>query len=226
MSYVVVDVETTGLDPKIEKIVEIACAWRVNGTLISASNFINPQKSIPADVSAITHITDKDVKDAPLVNDIINEKRFPEGIVVAHNAKFDRQFLPQLQNRKWLCTYRCSLHLWPDSPNHKNQTLRYYLGIEPELPEGLTAHRALYDVLVTEAILQEMLKTHSLQDLLVLQDKPVLQKKIKFGKYRGFDWNDVPKDYLSWLLRQDDSGGIDDDIRYTARYYINLDHGN
>ena len=219
-NYVVVDCETTGLNPEKDKLIEIACAFRRNGVLYYASNLINPGQSIPPDVSGITHLTDEDVKDAPQAGDVISEKGFPTGILVAHNARFDQQFL-LIPNRSWLCTMRVSMHLWPECPNFKNQTLRYFLGVKVDIPRGLAPHRALYDVLVTEAIFQEMLQKHSLEELLILQDKPVLQRTIRFGKHKGQEWNSVPKDYLSWLLRQDQSGGIDEDCRHTARHWLN-----
>lgn len=218
--FVVLDVETTGLDPKKDKIVEIAAAWRHNGRLLYASNYINPGVPIPPDVSAITHIVDDDVKDAPTIDQVVSVEGFPKGIIVAHNAPFDRGFLPQLHDRQWIDTLKLSKHLYPDSPNHKNMTLMYFLGLKPDRPADLAPHRALYDVLVTLAIFEYMLKSNSINDLLELQSKPVLLKKAMFGKYKGQLWSSIDKTYLQWLLRQDDSGGIDEDIRHTAKYWL------
>ena len=219
--YVVVDVETTGLDPKKDKVVEIAAAWRIGERLLYASNFINPGIPIPPDVSGITHIIDNDVCNSPTVDQVVSREGFPEGYIVAHNAPFDRSFLPQFEDRVWIDTLKISKHLWPNSPNFKNMTLKYYLGLKPDLPKDLAPHRALYDVLVTMAIFEHILQNHTIEELLDLQNKPILLKVALFGKYKGQSWSAIDKTYLQWLLKQDDSGGIDEDIRHTARYWLN-----
>jgi exodeoxyribonuclease X len=219
--YVVVDVETTGLSPEKDKVVEIAAAWRHKGNLFYASNLINPENvSIPPEVSAITHLTDEDVRTAPPVENVISEKGFPPGILVAHNASFDRAFLPQFENRIWLDTLKISKHLWPNAPNHKNMTLKYFLKLKPDLPVDLAPHRALYDVLVTMAIFEYILQTHTIEQLLELQKQPILLTVARFGRYKGQSWSTIDKSYLQWLLKQDESGGIDEDIRHTARYWL------
>jgi exodeoxyribonuclease X len=220
--YLVVDTETTGLDPTKDKLVELAVVWREKNELKSFSSLLDPEIAIPPEVSAIHHITNKHLVNAPTLERLLDTWEFPEGVVVAHNIKFDKEFLPVLNNRLWLCTYRCALHLWLDAPAHTNMVLRYWLDLEVDLPGDLAPHRALYDVLVTNALLERMLKSRTLQELYHLQNKPVLLHKVKFGKHRNQLWKDLPKDYMQWILRQTGDNVFDGDVLHTCKHYLGM----
>jgi len=71
---------------------------------------------------------------------------FPEpldetAVIAAHNARFDRGFLPSLHGCRWLDTMRGAKHLWPDAPNYQNSTLFYWLGFD-RLSAGAAPHSA------------------------------------------------------------------------------------
>lgn len=226
MRYIVTDTETTGLDHEKDGIVEIAGACREGDSLLVYESFCNPGTPISVEAMATHHITEDMVRGAKLPRDALSQmmhKLEGDGVtlLVAHNAQFDRGFIGKLSLKlsdqtRWICTYRCAMHLWPDAPGHSNQVLRYWLDVKPELPPGLYPHRALYDVMVTEAILRRMLETKSLEELVELSQKPVLLSKVRFGKHKGMFWKDVPSDYLRWILKQSD---IDTDVRHTAYHY-------
>lgn len=231
MRYIVTDTETTGLDHEKDGIVEIAGCARDGDALLFYESFCNPTVPISVEAMATHHITEDMIvgKISPreAVTGMMQKLSTDEpGVLVAHNAAFDRGFIGKLSLKlsdqsRWICTYRCAMHLWPDAPGHSNQVLRYWLKVKPELPPGLYPHRALYDVMVTEAILQEMLKTKSLEELIDLSQKPVLLSKVRFGKYKGMLWKEVPSDYLRWILKQSD---IDSDVRHTALHYATGQH--
>lgn len=213
---------------------------------------------IPPDAKATHHITEDMVRPGAdnvferglVLNDMIAAET-PDMVYAAHNAKFDIGFLPEIANRpdapRWICTWRCAMHLWQDAPSHKNQTLRYWLGEEPA-PEmlhldgpvraypptldgtrllctmdglvPLAPHRAQYDTAVTAAILRRMLRERTVEQLVELSTKPVLQSTCRFGKHRGKEWSEIPTDYLRWMQRSSDFYRDDADIRYTVDRWL------
>lgn len=99
LTYVVFDTETTGLLPSQgDEIVQIAALRCVNGRLVEGEAFeslVNPGRSIPAAATAVHHVTNQMVADAPSI-DMIGRRfhRFASGaVLVAHNAPFDLEFL-------------------------------------------------------------------------------------------------------------------------------------
>lgn len=95
-TFVVFDLETTGISAAKHKIIEIG-AVKVEGGKITDrySTFVNPQRPIPFAIERLTGINDSMVVDAPIIEDILPEfLKFCDGaIMVAHNADFDMGFL-------------------------------------------------------------------------------------------------------------------------------------
>lgn len=210
---VVCDTETTGFDPATCSLLEVAAC----GADFGWWHYTEFDGHIPADARATHHISPEDVADgAPncYPRERVVERltiSAAEKVPVFHNAEFDLQFLPELQDRDVICTLQCSRHLYPDSPNHKNQTLRYYLNTKPrtELVEGLAPHRGLYDSAVTMSILERMFEDgHTVEQLVDMTKRPILLRTVTFGKYKGSLWTDVPRDYRAWMRR---SGNWDKD---------------
>jgi exodeoxyribonuclease X len=144
--------------------------------------------------------------------------------VAAHNAPFDRSFIERIYPitvMGWICTCQAARHVWPDAPNYKNQTLRYYLKLKPNLPSSLAPHRALYDAIVTAEILLKLLEHHTPEELLELSSKRALLRTVGFGKHYGRPWSEMESGYLSWILTKD----FDADIEHTARYWLNRKRG-
>ena len=233
-TLVCIDTETSGLDPAAgAALLEVAwVAIMRNGDqweyADSASYMVEFVGHIPAEVRAVHHIAPEDVRPgAPncLSRDSIMHSLLaaetPEERWCAHNAAFDSKFLPELQ-APWLCTYRASMHLWPTAPKHSNQTLRYWLGVEPppHLLEGLAPHRALYDAAVTAAVLLRMLEQHPAEELVRLSGEPILLDTVRFGKHRGDKWAELPRSYLQWMRDKSDMCREDRDVDHTVRFYL------
>jgi DNA polymerase III epsilon subunit family exonuclease len=154
--YAVVDVETTGFSPVSDRIVEVACVLVDGDAVVDRwSTLINPQRPIPERATAVHGITDRAVRGAPLLADALSELRevCSGRLLVAHNAQFDLAFLSGLDHVGGLCTMRLARVLFPEAPNHKNQTLRAFLEIDREIGEEVGAHRALDDAVVTAHVL-------------------------------------------------------------------------
>ena len=97
-TFIVFDLETTGLNPASEKITEIAAVRVVEGEIRdSFQTYVNPHKPIPAEITELTGISDETVADAPDLDKAVPEflKWAGEGQypLVAHNAGFDMGFL-------------------------------------------------------------------------------------------------------------------------------------
>jgi exodeoxyribonuclease X len=224
-AFCVIDIETTGLDPVKDKICEIAFVITTLTEVVHAvDTLVNPGIPIPAFASAIHHIVDSDVVNAPV--------EMPYGIklpkrhcYVAHNARFDSSFLPHLSNKPWICTMRLAKRLMPQWEHFGNQYLRYSLGLKVELPQGSLPHRALPDALVTAALLRHLLAKlpeegpGTVGELTAWVAEPFLLKTCKFGKlHRGKPWAEVPKDYLRWMHNQ--CSDLDVDTLHTVRHYL------
>ena len=217
----VLDCETTGLEPLADRIVELAMVEVLDEFLIgeSLSTFVKPHKLIPPEATAVHHIIDSDLIGAPDLGPAITMllgSELGEGadILAAHNARFDRDFLPQLKGKRWIDTWRCAMHVWPEAPNYQNGTLYYWLGF-PRI-EGAMTHRALFDATMTARILIRLLGMRTVAELLKLSTKAVLQTKVGFGKHHGQLWTEVPSSYLAWAKGQD----MDPDVKFTVKSEI------
>lgn len=154
--YAVVDVETTGFSPVNDRIVEVACVCVDGDRIVDRwSTLVNPETPIPPRATGVHGITDAMVAHAPPLASALRQLRRFAGTrtLVAHSARFDLAFLSGLNSRGAICTLRLARTLFPEAPNHKNQTLRALLEVDRFFEEELDAHRALDDALVTARVL-------------------------------------------------------------------------
>lgn len=153
-SFIVFDLETTGLNPENNQIIEIGAIKYIDG--IEQERFhtyVNPEFHIPEEATRINGISDKTVKDAPNIHKAI--KMFLDFIndsyLIAHNARFDMSFVQTQLNQlsfnlidnKVIDTLSLSRQELNDLPNYKLITIKKYLNIE------IGSHNALDDCYVT-----------------------------------------------------------------------------
>lgn len=154
-TYVVFDVETTGLSSVYDTIIELAGVKMYNGEIIDRfERFANPHRPLPEKITDITGITDDMLVDAPEADDVLQEFHdwVGDSIYVAHNATFDIGFLNQGYRKIGLNkvtnvvidTLELARFLLPELGNHRLNTLCKHLNVE------LTQHhRAIYDAEAT-----------------------------------------------------------------------------
>lgn len=151
---VVLDVETTGLDPVEGRIVEIALIRIKEGQIVEKLvTLLNPEMGIPCDVSSIHGITDEQIKDAPFFRDIAGKilELINGRTVLVHNADFDIPFLKKELN---LCGMKLSGIKVIDTlaiarnyfcfPNNSLSTIAAYYNIDTS-----GSHRAEADAIMT-----------------------------------------------------------------------------
>ncbi|RBP95284.1 DNA polymerase-3 subunit alpha (Gram-positive type) [Cytobacillus firmus] len=163
-TYVVFDVETTGLSAVYDTIIELAAVKIHDGEIIDRfESFANPHHPLSATTINLTGITDDLVENAPEVEEVL--KKFHEwagdAILVAHNASFDMGFLNVGYKKMGIGkapnpvidTLELARFLYPDMKNHRLNTLAKKFDVE------LTQHhRAIYDAEATGYLLLKMLK--------------------------------------------------------------------
>ena len=131
MTVRVIDIETTGTDPTVDAIIEIAAVDLLkDGTIANQRTaLVRSPLPVPPESSAVHHLIDEDLAFAPELDDVLDQFRGADAYV-AHNAGFERSFLEHLLgDALWACTYKCALRIWPDLLSHSNQALRYRLGL-------------------------------------------------------------------------------------------------
>lgn len=158
--YVVIDIETTGLDPRFDEIIELAGVKYLCGKEVCRfQSLVHAQ--VDDFITELTGITNDMLKDAPEIQEAL--PRFlafiGDSIVVGHNVNFDINFiydyseylgLPAFSN-DFVDTMRISRRLYKDMKNHKLSTLITYLGVGDTVE-----HRALSDCISTQQCFVKM----------------------------------------------------------------------
>ena len=227
----VIDIETTGTDPAADAIIEIASVdlLRGGGITNAMDTLVRPGKPIPPGASAVHHIVDEDVANAPLLGDVIDRFRGAD-YYVAHNCAFERSFFAAqgIELGPWICTYKCALRVWPELDGHSNQELRYALGRATPFPgyerQLISPHRGAFDVVVTAAIFEELIKHARWSELVQWSGEPALYTKFHFGKYRGQRYDAIAAsdpDYLRWIIEKSE---LEAGIKHSADYWLTMLH--
>ncbi|GAA0865140.1 3'-5' exonuclease [Paraclostridium tenue] len=154
--YVVVDLETTGLDPyKGCEIIEIGVT-EINNNEIGRnySRLIKPNGIIPSLITDITNISNEMVENEKSLEEVLPKFRqyIGDKTIIAHNAKFDLKFLNYYLKKMGLepiNNYICTLELLKQNKEYKGKNKKLETACEYYNIENKNAHRADSDTLAT-----------------------------------------------------------------------------
>jgi DNA polymerase-3 subunit alpha (Gram-positive type) len=158
-----VDLETTGLDPKHDKIIEIGAIRVTEGEAGSTFEcFVNPYRSLEAHVISLTGITDRQLKPAEGIENVIGQFLDFAGDlpILGHHIIFDYSFLKRAAvnkgfsfERKGIDTLKLARKFMPED-RHKNLSAACrYFGVEIK-----QSHRARFDAIAAHELYQAMKK--------------------------------------------------------------------
>lgn len=174
LPLIVLDLETTGLNPKKAEIMELTAIRFINGQEAGKlSTLVNPNAPIPPEVERLTGIDPSMVANAPQAEGVLRqfvEFATQDGflpVCVGHNVMFDLEFLIEkletkgilrdsrqlIRSEQALCTHRLAKRLMPGLPSYEGVIVGAQCGVINN-----NAHRAEADVYMAAGILYKLLE--------------------------------------------------------------------
>ena len=162
--FVALDLETTGLSPQLDRIVEIGAIQFVERRVLSTfGELVDPEMPMPPGAMAVNGITDEMLVGKPAIRVLLPEflKYIQGAVLVAHNASFDLGFIRSAMGRlglglltnDYVDTKVMAQKAFPGRSNYKLQSLASDLGLQ-----ALDAHRAVDDARICQELFQACLK--------------------------------------------------------------------
>lgn len=174
-TFIIFDIETTGLTPGKDRITEIGAVKLKGGEIIDKyQSLVNPQIPIPDKIVTLTGITSEMVQDAPLIEDVLPSflEFIGDAVLVAHNATFDVNFIRHFADsigksvtNSVIDTLSLSRVLLPHLNRHKLNIVADELGVILE-----NHHRAVDDAEATAQIFQRFICMLKERDVLDIKD--------------------------------------------------------
>ena len=147
MDYISLDLETTGLNPKRDRIIEVGAVKVHKGEVVGEfQSLVNPGRELGEKVCGLTGINDEMLLDAPEIGDIIGPllKFIGDDILVGHRVLFDYSFVKKAAvnhslsfEKMGIDTLKLSRKLLPELESKSLESVCKYYGIEHK------AHRAI-----------------------------------------------------------------------------------
>ncbi len=159
--YVVFDLETTGVSPYNDEVIEISAVKARKGKVVEEfSELVNPKRTIPFAASRVNNITDDMVSDAPFFDEVLRNflKFVGEDVLVGHNIQsFDMKFIyrdceryfHQLITNDYVDTLILAKRCFPEWRHRRLGDLADYYGISTQ-----GAHRALADCRMNQRVFE------------------------------------------------------------------------
>ena len=217
-TYVVLDVETTGLNTHADEIIEIGAVRIENGVEVAEfSELIDPGRPVPERVVEITGITGAMLRGKPTLMDVMPRfAKFCEGaVLVAHNASFDMSFFRRAFRQAGLPfrfpildTLALVRNQYPQNKSHKLGNMCKQLGISL-----VNAHRAVHDARATSLMLIKVL------------NEVVAQKQItQLGQLNTCFPTDAAKQSYHIILLAASQDGMTNLYRLVSEGHLNYFH--
>lgn len=179
--YVAVDLETTGLEPKKDKIIEIGALRVVDGRVEGIyETFVNPYRKLSEQVKSLTGIQDGELEPAPGIEEALEEFLAFAGDLplLGHHVIFDYSFLKRAAvnqgcsfERMGIDTLKLARRFMPEEEKKNLGNACAYFGIRQE-----NRHRALEDAKAAHRLYQEMSKRQGREALDAFSPKPLIYK--------------------------------------------------
>lgn len=204
MTTFTVDTETNGAEKP--EVIELAYAEK---NLPARHARFKPRVPSTTGALAVHHILPEELEHCAPSSEA---KLPPCDYIIGHNIDYDWEALGR-PNVKRICTLAIARTLYPEADSHKLGAMYYLLmGATQATRTSLqSAHSAISDVYFCQEILNRMLKEKrpellqaSDEDLWAFSEDCRLPRVITFGKHKGTAVIDLPRDYVSWMLRQPD----------------------
>lgn len=222
--FVCLDCESTGLEPKEDRIIEIAAVkFTFDKNLDNFETLVDPECSIPETSQEIHKISQDMILGKPKIASVLPEflSLIKGHILVGHGIGFDialiaaeakrRQIPTDIEKQPFIDTLRLA-RLYGESPVNSLQHLRQHFNIQPE-----GAHRAMSDVIVNIEVFKHLSKNfQTVDEMLTRLQKPIRLKLMPLGKHKGRRFEEIPLEYLYWAEKKD----FDQDLLYSIRSEI------
>ncbi len=155
-SYIAVDLETTGLDPEWDDIIELAAIKVENGSVTAQfESLVNPGCQIGGFITELTGITNDMLSEAHTLDQVLPDflTLIQSDVMLGHNFSFDLRFLQNaadslglpFEKRQYVDTMRIARKVFPDWKHYRLCDLVENLHVE-----SAGAHRGMLDVLATK----------------------------------------------------------------------------
>ena len=199
--YVVFDLETTGVSPYNDEVIEISAVKARKGKVVEEfSQLVNPKRTIPFAASRVNNITDDMVSDAPFFDEVLRHflEFVGEDVLVGHNIQsFDMKFIyrdceryfHQLITNDYVDTLILAKRCFPEWRHRRLGDLADYYGISTQ-----GAHRALADCRMNQRVFELLGKEMNTETKITLDSNvktcplcnlPLKKRNGRYGEFWG-----------------------------------------
>ncbi|MGD2169452.1 MAG: exonuclease domain-containing protein [Chlamydiota bacterium] len=223
-TFICLDCETTGLDTKNDRIIEVAAVRFTFDKIIDQfETLVNPRCAISESSQLIHHISDEMVQGKPAIDEVLPKliDFVGDTIIVGHGIMFDIDIISEEAKKHTIFSpiKKCPIidtlrlaRLYGQSPVNSLEKLREHFNIKYE-----GAHRAMSDVIVNVEVFKKLSSGFkTTEELMQRLKKPIVLRTMPLGKHKGRTFNEIPLDYLIRSLKRD----FDEDLSYTIRKEI------